>query len=71
MDEYPVTTELQNHYINIIAHLFNAPLGNSEAAIGVGTIDSSEAIMLADLAFKLKWQNKHKVESKSTPLLGN
>ncbi|KAL0462894.1 UNVERIFIED_CONTAM: Glutamate decarboxylase, partial [Sesamum latifolium] len=27
MDEYPVTTELQNRCVNMIAHLFNAPLG--------------------------------------------
>lgn len=42
----------------MIAHLFNAPLGDSETAVGVGTVGSSEAIMLAGLAFKRKWQNK-------------
>ncbi|CAA7401315.1 unnamed protein product [Spirodela intermedia] len=64
MDEYPVTTELQNRCVNMIAHLFNAPLGESDAAIGVGTVGSSEAIMLAGLAFKRKWQNKRKAEGK-------
>ncbi|GKV20303.1 hypothetical protein SLEP1_g30452 [Rubroshorea leprosula] len=64
MDEYPVTTELQNRCVNMIAHLFNAPLGESEAAIGVGTVGSSEAIMLAGLAFKRRWQNKRKAEGK-------
>nr|CAD1832897.1 unnamed protein product [Ananas comosus var. bracteatus] len=64
MDEYPVTTELQNRCVNMIAHLFNAPLGESEAAVGVGTVGSSEAIMLAGLAFKRKWQNKRKAEGK-------
>ncbi|KAG6505420.1 glutamate decarboxylase-like [Zingiber officinale] len=64
MDEYPVTTELQNRCVNMIAHLFNAPLGESETAIGVGTVGSSEAIMLAGLAFKRKWQNKRKAEGK-------
>lgn len=64
MDEYPVTTELQNRCVNIIAHLFNAPLGESEAAVGVGTVGSSEAIMLAGLAFKRKWQNKMKALGK-------
>ncbi|TXG69899.1 hypothetical protein EZV62_004834 [Acer yangbiense] len=58
MDEYP------NRCVNIIAHLFNAPLGDSEAAVGVGTVGSSEAIMLAGLAFKRKWQNKRKEEGK-------
>uniref|UniRef100_A0A2P2LIP4 Glutamate decarboxylase n=3 Tax=Rhizophora mucronata TaxID=61149 RepID=A0A2P2LIP4_RHIMU len=64
MDEYPVTTELQNRCVNMIARLFNAPLGDSEAAIGVGTVGSSEAIMLAGLAFKREWQNRRKAEGK-------
>lgn len=48
----------------MIAHLFNAPLGEAETAVGVGTVGSSEAIMLAGLAFKRKWQNKRKAEGK-------
>lgn len=64
MDEYPVTTELQNRCVNIIAHLFNAPIGEEETAIGVGTVGSSEAIMLAGLAFKRKWQQKRRAEGK-------
>ncbi|KVI02891.1 Glutamate decarboxylase [Cynara cardunculus var. scolymus] len=78
MDEYPVTTELQRHLclnycmlkrmqnrcVNMIAHLFNAPLGDSETAVGVGTVGSSEAIMLAGLAFKRKWQNKMRAQGK-------
>ncbi|KAK9950785.1 hypothetical protein M0R45_006254 [Rubus argutus] len=54
----------KNRCVNIIAHLFNAPLGDSEAAVGVGTVGSSEAIMLAGLAFKRKWQNKRRAEGK-------
>ncbi|XP_009777452.1 glutamate decarboxylase 4 [Nicotiana tabacum] len=64
MDEYPVTTELQNRCVNMIARLFNAPLEEKETAIGVGTVGSSEAIMLAGLAFKRIWQNKRKAEGK-------
>ncbi|GJN16001.1 hypothetical protein PR202_gb02951 [Eleusine coracana subsp. coracana] len=64
MDEYPVTTELQNRCVNMIAHLFNAPIQEDETAIGVGTVGSSEAIMLAGLAFKRKWQNKRKEQGK-------
>nr|AOO87124.1 glutamate decarboxylase [Kalanchoe daigremontiana] len=64
MDEYPVTTELQNRCVNMIAHLFNAPLEESETAVGVGTVGSSEAIMLAGLAFKRNWQNKMKAAGK-------
>ncbi|KAI5673976.1 hypothetical protein M9H77_14340 [Catharanthus roseus] len=64
MDEYPVTTELQNRCVNMIAHLFHAPIGDTDTAVGVGTVGSSEAIMLAGLAFKRKWQNKRKTENK-------
>ena len=46
----------------MIARLFNAPLEESEMAIGVGTVGSSEAIMLAGLAFKRRWQNKRKAQ---------
>ncbi|KAM2487852.1 hypothetical protein ACFX1W_039722 [Malus domestica] len=64
MDEYPVTTELQNRCVNMIANLFNAPIGDGETAVGVSTVGSSEAIMLAGLAFKRKWQHKRKLEGK-------
>ncbi|XXG51327.1 hypothetical protein AAC387_Pa02g5127 [Persea americana] len=64
MDEYPVTTELQNRCVNMISKLFNAPIGEEETAVGVGTVGSSEAIMLAGLAFKRKWQNKRRSEGK-------
>ncbi|XP_040997514.1 glutamate decarboxylase-like [Juglans microcarpa x Juglans regia] len=64
MDEYPVTTEIQNRCVNMIAHLFNAPVGETETAVGVATVGSSEAIMLAGLAFKRKWQAKRKLEGK-------
>lgn len=48
----------------MIAHLFNAPLGETETAVGVGTVGSSEAIMLAGLAFKRRWQNKMREQGK-------
>lgn len=48
----------------MIAHLFNAPVGEKETAVGVGTVGSSEAIMLAGLAFKRKWQQRRKAEGK-------
>ena len=48
----------------MIAHLFNAPVGEDETVVGVGTVGSSEAIMLAGLAFKRKWQQKRKWEGK-------
>jgi len=59
-----VDIALQNRCVNMIAHLFNAPIGDDETAVGVGTVGSSEAIMLAGLAFKRKWQNKMKAAGK-------
>ncbi|GJV92514.1 glutamate decarboxylase [Tanacetum coccineum] len=44
----------------MIAHLFHAPVGEDHNAVGVGIVGSSEAIMLAGLAFKRKWQAKRK-----------
>lgn len=50
-----------------IARLFNAPLDTPESeALGVSTIGSSEAIILAVLAAKRRWKNKRKAEGKST-----
>jgi glutamate decarboxylase len=60
MEEYPITTELQDRCVNMIARLFNAPLEEGQSAIGAGTVGSSEAIMLAGLAFKRKWQLQRK-----------
>lgn len=48
----------------MIARLFNAPVLEKETAVGVGTVGSSEAIMLAGLAFKRRWQNKRKAQGK-------
>ncbi|XP_040366078.1 glutamate decarboxylase 5 isoform X2 [Rosa chinensis] len=53
-----------NRCVNMIANLFNAPIGAAETAVGVGTVGSSEAIMLAGLAFKRKWQHRRKLEGK-------
>ncbi|KAK8472355.1 hypothetical protein PHAVU_002G185900 [Phaseolus vulgaris] len=64
MDEYPITTDLHNRCL-MIARLFHAEIEENENAVGAGTVGSSEAIMLAGLAFKKKWQNKRKAEGKS------
>ena len=50
----------QDRCVNMVARLFNAPVGDGEQAVGAGTVGSSEAIMLAGLAFKRKWQNERK-----------
>ena len=50
--------------MNMIAHLFHAPLGDDQQAIGASTIGSSEAVMLAGLAAKRKWQLERKAAGK-------
>ncbi|KAG2380326.1 Glutamate decarboxylase [Vigna angularis] len=43
------------------AHLFHAEIGEDGNVVGARTVGSSEAMMLAGLAFK-NWQNKHKAK---------
>ena len=53
-DEYPATAEIERRCVNIVADLFHAQ--RHETAIGVATIGSSEAVMLAGLALKWRWR---------------
>lgn len=48
----------------MIARLFNCPTHDDAQPMGTGTIGSSEAIMLAVLAMKKRWQNKRKAAGK-------
>lgn len=65
-EEYPQSAEIQNRCVNMIARLYNAPDTGDENtnAMGTSCIGSSEAIMLATLAMKKRWQNKRKAEGK-------
>jgi glutamate decarboxylase len=53
-DEYPATAEIETRCVNIVADLFHAPADGD--AVGVSTIGSSEAVMLAGLAMKWRWR---------------
>jgi glutamate decarboxylase len=53
-DEYPATSEMERRCVNMVADLFHAQ--PHESAIGVSTIGSSEAVMLAGLALKWRWR---------------
>jgi glutamate decarboxylase len=53
-DEYPQTAEIERRCVNIVADLFHAQ--PDEMAVGVSTIGSSEAVMLAGLALKWRWR---------------
>jgi glutamate decarboxylase len=64
-EEYPRTADIENRCVNIIANLFGA---NSEpgTAVGTSTVGSSEAILLAGLALKRRWQHRRTSAGKPT-----
>ncbi len=57
-DEYPVTAEIEGRCVNILADLWHAP--EAERATGCSTLGSSEACMLAGLAFKRRWEARRR-----------
>ncbi|CAO3701368.1 unnamed protein product [Rhizopus stolonifer] len=59
-EEYPQTAEISDRCVNIIARLFNASLKDDTEAVGCSAVGSSEAIILATLAMKRRWQNSRK-----------
>ncbi len=62
-DEYPKTAEIERRCVNMVAHLFHAP-GDGDS-VGVSTIGSSEAVMLAGLAMKWKWRQRREAAGES------
>lgn len=64
-EEYPVSADIQNRCVSMIARLFNAPThDDTDTSVGTSTVGSSEAIMLATLAMKRKWANERKAAGK-------
>jgi glutamate decarboxylase len=63
-DEYPQTAEIERRCVNIVADLFHAPTDGD--AVGVSTIGSSEAVMLAGLAMKWRWRARAEAGGRST-----
>ncbi|KAE9982804.1 hypothetical protein BLS_003855 [Venturia inaequalis] len=64
-EEYPVSADIQNRCVSMLARLFNIPSHDENSqAMGTSTVGSSEAIMLGVLAMKKRWQNKRKAEGK-------
>ncbi|HWD85147.1 MAG TPA: glutamate decarboxylase [Solirubrobacteraceae bacterium] len=58
-DEYPQTAAFESRCVNIIADLWHSP--EAESATGCSTTGSSEAAMLAGMAFKWRWRaRQHK-----------
>lgn len=62
-DEYPQTAEIEKRCITMLATLWNTPKGAN--ALGTSTVGSSEACMLAGMAFKWRWRNQQKKHKKS------
>jgi len=66
-EEYPACAEIEKRCVNMIAKLFSAPMaGDNGDALGVSTVGSSEAIILAVLAAKKRWQEARRAAGKST-----
>ncbi len=65
-DEYPQTAEIERRCVNIVANLFHAPDEAETDSIGVSTIGSSEAVMLAGLAMKWSWRARREAAGAST-----
>ncbi|MDQ2678363.1 MAG: glutamate decarboxylase [Actinomycetota bacterium] len=63
-DEYPATAAIEERCGRILARLWNAP--DPSASLATSTVGSSEAAMLAGLAFKRRWQQARKAAGKST-----
>jgi len=59
--EYPISAEIEQRCIRMLADLFNAP----GETTGARTQGSSEAIMLGALSLKWKWKQRREAESAS------
>jgi glutamate decarboxylase len=60
--EYPVTAEVEQRCIRMLATLYNAP----GETTGARTQGSSEAIMLGALSLKWKWRERREAAGKAT-----
>ncbi len=63
-EEYPVAEAIETMCVHMLADLWNAP--DPDAAVGVATIGSSEAIMLGLLAHKFSWRARRQAEGLPT-----
>ena len=62
-DEYPQTAQIESRCVNMLADLWNCPAESN--AIGTSTTGSSEACMLAGMAFKWRWRKRREEARKS------
>ena len=67
-DEYPITAAIEQRCVCMVADLFHAEGlldDDPSTGIGVSTIGSSEAVMLAGLAMKWRWRAKRGEDPKT------
>ena len=62
-DEYPQTAEIEQRCVAMLADLWNAP--DAKNTIGCSTTGSSEACMMAGMAFKWQWRQRQQAQGKS------
>src|ERR1700756_5450815 len=55
-DEYPQTAEVERRCVRMLADLWSSP--DAEQTVGASTTGSSEACMLAGMAFKWGWRKR-------------
>src|SRR5918997_911351 len=60
--EYPISAEIEQRCVRMLADLFNAP----GATTGCRTQGSSEAIMLGALSLKWKWKERRQAANRPT-----
>jgi len=57
---YPNSFKMHNHVVNMLATLWHCPeppdFATSKTYVGAGTVGSTEACLLAGLAFKFRWR---------------
>ncbi|KAI2694950.1 hypothetical protein CBS147332_9499 [Penicillium roqueforti] len=64
-EEYPKSVDIEHRCLNILADLFHSPISDgTPTAFGTSCIGSSEAIMLAILAMKKRWQINRQTQGK-------
>ncbi|CAG8000018.1 unnamed protein product [Penicillium nalgiovense] len=64
-EEYSKSVEIEHRCLNILADLFHSPISDgAPTAFGTSCIGSSEAIMIATLAMKKRWEINRKAQGK-------
>src|SRR4029079_14069299 len=63
-EEYPAASLVEEGCVHMLGALFNAP--DPAKVVGVGTIVSSEAIMLGLLAHKRSWRHRQEAAGRPT-----